>query len=465
MKRVKSILVASLVGAALLTPCAGASVRSIRVDGAHLSLDVRNEPLTTILDEFTRGGIRIRIDPKIHPRITASFDDRPIGAALGSILRSYDYALIWGKEKGDGSEEPSLREIQIFEKGQEGKSLPFYSKTNLVIEQDAKGVLYVKDTLLVRFDPAMSDSERRTLLELIGATIVDESASLAIIRLHLPEGSDAPAIAKTLARVPGIQGVEPDYAHALEGDKPVSTDEFSPEALEPSASTGSTTIAVLDSGLLGDYADSRFVEGAYDAVSSSTLSGDTLGHGTQMALIASGTVVPLGAQKGKTEGSPVVAIRAFDDNGFTSNYTLIRGIDYAIDSGAKVLSMSWGSEQSSPFLQSAMKYATDQGVLVVAAAGNTPSGKPVYPAAFENVIGVGALTPDGKPWVQSNYGNFVALYAPGVADLPVGSDGEPGIYAGTSIATAYTARRIAAILDRNPKADLPAILRQLSTGK
>jgi thermitase len=43
----------------------------------------------------------------------------------------------------------------------------------------------------------------------------------------------------------------------------------------------------------------------------------------------------------------MVAIRAFDNNGFTSNYTLMRGIDHAIEKGARVLSLSWGSETSS----------------------------------------------------------------------------------------------------------------------
>ena len=221
----------------------------------------------------------------------------------------------------------------------------------------------------------------------------------------------------------------------------------------------------MDSGLLAAYADSPFVRATFDAVAPNEAAGDALGHGTQMALVAAGVVTPLGAAPEASAGTPVVAVRAFDDNGFTSTYTLIRGIDYAVRNGARVLSLSWGSETSSDLLESAMDYAADKGLVLIAAAGNAPTGEPVYPAAYDSVIGVGALNPDGKAWEQSNQGDFVALSAPGLADLPVGYQGDPGVYAGTSIATAYVARRVAAILNQNPEADRETLMRILTGGK
>ncbi len=85
-------------------------------------------------------------------------------------------------------------------------------------------------------------------------------------------------------------------------------------------------------------------------------------------------------------------------------------------------------------------------------AGNEPTGKPFYPAAYSSVIGVSALEPGGKAWENSNYGSFVTLYAPGFATLPVGYKGDPGAYAGTSISTAFVANSIANYLSRNPEA-------------
>jgi hypothetical protein len=98
-------------------------------------------------------------------------------------------------------------------------------------------------------------------------------------------------------------------------------------------------------------------------------------------------------------------------------------------------------------------------MLILASAGNEPTGKPYYPAAYSSVIGVGALGPDGQRWEKSNYGEFVTLAAPGFATLPVGYEGDPGTYAGTSISTAYAANRMASYLSENPEASVEEILR------
>ena len=63
-----------------------------------------------------------------------------------------------------------------------------------------------------------------------------------------------------------------------------------------------------------------------------------------------------------------------------------------------------------------------------------------------------AVTADGEKWALSNYGDFVTLAAPGTAQLPVGYNGPPGSYAGTSIAAAYVASAVAGYFVKNPEA-------------
>ena len=437
----------------------------VRIQGDRLTLDAKNQALSSILEMLSDQGIRIRIDPRINPKITASFNNRPIGSAIAGILKSVDYALIWRKDKASTASEPRLWEIRIFYKGQETRIRPLKNSGNLNVVKKGDGAYHVKDILLLRLASTITEEVLAALLDQLGATIIDAYAPLGIVRLRLPHGSDVSAIAEKIANAPGIQNAEPDYAYPLEGGSlvPSGTGSSSPPPSRP-PSAGATIVAVMDSGLLSDYAGSPFVQAAYDAVSPGAEVGDELGHGTQMTLIAAGAVNPLGTGSDTPAGSPVVAIRAFDNNGFTSTYTLMRGIDYAIEQGARVLSLSWGSETSSALLASATGYAAAKGLILVAAAGNAPTGNPVYPAAYDNVIGVGALTPNGDAWDQSNYGDFVAVSAPGLADLPVGYKGDPGTYAGTSIATAYTARRVAAILNQNPDADRETILRILVEG-
>jgi hypothetical protein len=128
----------------------------------------------------------------------------------------------------------------------------------------------------------------------------------------------------------------------------------------------------------------------------------------------------------------------------------MESINFALDNNARVMSLSWGTETNSAFMEKAFEYASAKGMIIVAAAGNEPTGNPVYPAAYRSVIGVGALDPHGRTnWINSNYGSFVAFYAPGFANLPVGHNGEPGVYAGTSISAAYVANSISSFLSQN----------------
>jgi len=464
MKLFKLTLIIFMFSLSSNFSCAWAADQIVRLDGDRLTLDVENQQLSMVLGKLSDHGIRILIDPRINPRISATFDNRPVGSAMSSILKSVDYAFIWKNDKASESDEPRLWEIRIFYKGQGERVRLLKKSRSRAVVSTGDGVYHMQDTLLVKLAPTMTEADLAALLDQLDATIVDRHSSLGIIKLRLPHGSDAPVMAKTVTGYPGIVSAEPDYAYPLESGRPVLMDRsLSLPASSSDPSTGSTLVAVMDSGLREDYESNPYVQGAFDAVSPGAPVSDLLGHGTQMALIAAGVVNPLGVETDTAATCSVVAIRVIGEGGFTSDYTLIRGIDYAIQEEARVISLSWGSENASPMLKTAIDYAAEKGLVLVAAAGNVPTGKPVYPAAYKNVIGVGALTPDGEHWEQSNYGDFVAVYAPGLADLPVGYQGDPGTYAGTSIATAYTAHLVASILDKIPDADMEAILLNLAT--
>jgi subtilisin family serine protease len=180
---------------------------------------------------------------------------------------------------------------------------------------------------------------------------------------------------------------------------------------------------------------------------------DPVGHGTQMALVASGAVAPGGVPPELVdEGVPILAVRSFDDRGRATNYGLLRGIDYVVNEGGRVVSMSWGTETNSEFLKHAVMYAQDQGLIVVASAGNQPINRPLYPAAYRGVLAVSAITTDGEIWDQSNFGNFIFAAAPGTGSFPIGYNGPPGTYAGTSISSPFVARALTQYLTLHPVA-------------
>ena len=91
-------------------------------------------------------------------------------------------------------------------------------------------------------------------------------------------------------------------------------------------------------------------------------------------------------------------------------------------------------------------------MVIVAAAGNEPTGTAIYPAGYAGVLAVSATTEGGTLWDQSNYGEFVSFSAPGTATFPVGYQGPAGSYAGTSIASAYVSRALALYFARHPNA-------------
>jgi subtilisin family serine protease len=90
-----------------------------------------------------------------------------------------------------------------------------------------------------------------------------------------------------------------------------------------------------------------------------------------------------------------------------------QGIKYAADNGADIISMSFGYRRWSFLLKDAVDYAYDKGVFLCAGAGNTPTKMKFYPAAYDNVVAVGATNWKDQGCRWSTYGHWVDIAAPG----------------------------------------------------
>ena len=193
---------------------------------------------------------------------------------------------------------------------------------------------------------------------------------------------------------------------------------------------GETAIAVFDSGLDPKYADMPFIRGTYNALDPDADMSDPTGHGTLVALIASGAITPLGAEAGDT-GAPVLAVRVFDENGLTSSDTILRAINHAIGSDVKIINLSFGTYEDIGFIENAVQYAAQQGVTLYVASGN--DGLPIAcnPAASSATRSIGAVDQQGN---IASYSNLAADgFYPGSAPY----DGK--IHHGTSFASPYAA--------------------------
>jgi len=473
----KKISICSTIATFLLLcmlSAASANALVVRIVGDRLSLQAYQVPLQDILKKIAGLGINVRIDPQLNPPITASFNDRDIQKGVASILKSCSHILIWKTLKGSSGPIARLVEIQVFKPGEKGRMESLIKSLNLPISRNPKdGTLFVKDEILLKLDPKMDLLGLERLLRRLGGTVIDSNIALRIYRIRLPENSDIPSILEQFAHLPGIGKAEPNYAYPISvpnaGSDSYRTGHYKSEKMP---AEDAIPVAVLDTGLSLDYGLEKFILASMDVFDPEKPISDVLGHGTQMALIAAGVIKPeydaydtYRAGREFETFNPIIPIRIFDDNGYTSNFNIMHAIDFALGKGAKVMSLSWGSEIRSDFLEDALDYAKANGIIVVASAGNEPTGRSVYPAAYTSVIGVGALDPVGKAWKKSNYGDFVTMYAPGFASFPVGYKGDPGAYAGTSISTAFVANVIANYIGRNPKTAIKEIINALTKSK
>jgi thermitase len=215
----------------------------------------------------------------------------------------------------------------------------------------------------------------------------------------------------------------------------------------------------------------------YDMYSSNLmdiLNGKNPGHGTHCA----GTIgAAVNNSKGIVSVSPntkIMAIRFIGDEGGTTT-AAVKGIKYAVDNGAKVLSNSWGSEgedsedpNENKMLVEAIQYAMDHDVLFVAAAGNSSRNNDTdklkaFPASYEheNIIAVAAIDSGNRIASFSNFGaQSVDLGAPGVKIMSTvpGSRYQDAIseilganWDGTSMAAPYVAGAAALYWSAHPE--------------
>ncbi len=463
--RPQILILLLLAGMAPALPMPGHAARhTLALDCDRMTLVAWETPLTNILNDLVHAGINVRISPDINPLVTSTIVDVEVEDGMEKLLRPYGYVLIWDVVPGPVGDLPRLAEIQIFHQDRPRNLQQFApddGNFRVVRGPLPDSPMYVADEVLLALKPGVSVAEFRLFLSQIGGTIIDSIPSLGLYRIRVPAGANIPSLVEQIANNPIVSRAEPNFAAKLPVPEITDRTGAAGAVRNITAAPGAAKVAVLDSGLMDGAGIDGLVAARYDAVNPDRPLSDRAGHGTQMAMIASGAVTPEGTAGDSADGVPVVAIRAFDDNGITSNFALMRAVDRALAEGAKVLNMSWGTETPSSFIKTTMAYAQQQGMIIVAAAGNEPTGTPVYPSAFDGVIAVSAVGENNQIWEQSNYGSQIVVSAPGKASFPVGHDGPPGRYAGTSISSAYTANLVARYLTEHPNASAGEITRAL----
>lgn len=176
-----------------------------------------------------------------------------------------------------------------------------------------------------------------------------------------------------------------------------------------------TRVAIIDSGVANDHEDISEKVVARINFSDAATGEDKYGHGTHVAGIVAAIA---GNGKGVAGVCPECTIldaKVLNDNGSGSTSAIAKGIDWAVNNGAKVINMSLGMRVSSRTLETAVNNAWNRGVVLVAAAGNAGTPAQIYPGAYPNVIAVAATDNNDDKASFSSYGSkWVDIAAPGV---------------------------------------------------
>jgi subtilisin family serine protease len=169
-----------------------------------------------------------------------------------------------------------------------------------------------------------------------------------------------------------------------------------------------SSVAVLDGGQTETAQVSQSTVAVLDQSTVAVLDGNpqysAFGHGTMTA-----GIIHLVAPEAK-----IMPLKSFQANGTGYNSDILRAIYYAVGHDAKVINMSFNYSSYSQELANAVNYATENGLICVAAAGNDGEQATVYPAALKGVIDVASTSNIDVPSTFSNYGAPpVWLAAPG----------------------------------------------------
>jgi hypothetical protein len=140
---------------------------------------------------------------------------------------------------------------------------------------------------------------------------------------------------------------------------------------------------------------------------------------------------------GTSYSAKLMPVKVLNESGYGYLSDVAKGIYYATDNGARIINMSLGTSEDSDTLKTAVQYAANKGVLLVAAAGNDSGAPCAYPAAYSSVVCVVATDQDNKLASFSNIGGELA--APGVSNYSTYINSSYATLSGTSMASPHIA--------------------------
>lgn len=231
-------------------------------------------------------------------------------------------------------------------------------------------------------------------------------------------------------------------------------------------------VAVIDSGIDVSNPDlvNRIAQGGYNFYRGNTDVTDMIGHGTEVAgIIAaqSNNAIGISGVCGSSDVK-ILPLKTVDNDGYSYVADVIEAIEYAIEYNVDVINLSMGGPENSIAEKEAVQRAVQNGIVVVASAGNTGTGVYEYPASYDNVISVGSVASDDRVSSFSTCNDRIDVVAPGENIYSCALNNGYKAVSGTSFSAPLVSGIAAVIKGVNPSlaaADIESIICQTASDK
>jgi thermitase len=361
-------------------------------------------------------------------------------------------------------------------------ALPFTAPSASAAAPDERR--YDNEHILVGWDRAVPEQARADAHRTEGGEVANRLESIDVDVVRIPEGQDPQAWVARYQRHPLVAFAELNYeveqtsipSETLFDDQwgfhntgqPVTGsfvrgvadwDIDAPEAWDAAfgagnfPSTGGTRVSIIDTGidrahvdLLGKVKACASALAAVGVITEGTCSDDNL-HGTHVAGTVSANTNNGVGVAGTAPNAELAIFKALNGAGVGFVGDIAAGIDWSWQkAGAKIISMSLGSERGTKTEERAVKDAHAAGILIIAAAGNGYDDTPNYPAFYSEVMSVASFNQAGAISDFSTCNSDVEIAAPGEDVWSTFPENTYGVISGTSMATPHVAGAAALVM-------------------
>jgi len=317
---------------------------------------------------------------------------------------------------------------------------------------------------IIHLNSGLSKSEAIAKVEEMGYRALDFMPELDAILVEIPDNGARVSAMSSAESSSDIRSSQPNHIFTTQDYVIPNDDNFSrqwaasaiklPQAWRQTTGSDRVRVAVLDTGIdynhpeLADFIDKN---SSYNFIDNNSDAMDYNNHGTHVAGIISAKGDNGNGTAGVMWESELMAVKVLGDDGNGSEWSLAQGILYAaglLDNQprqtADIINLSLGMSDPNHVpktLKRAIERAAAEGIIIVAASGNNGSRGVIYPAAFPDVIAVGALEENGSDMPEvtsySNYGPEIDVTAPGSLIYSTLADDKFGYMSGTSMAAPH----------------------------